>query len=214
LSSAAAPHPEGQDGPLDLDSLGAQHLGLPIEWKMPGVFADQDVGHHRLSRQPALDQPLRCRRLDHRLLAGAAGVFGTMRHHHAELCRDHVEPLRGLLTDLMHGRPTAGAARILGCDRHVQARQMGGKRAALAAALLAAAARRRRSLLVAGCLVGRNGLFDILERQLQLLGILRAFPKYNAAPLFLKPTARSKYRSWETILDSGGSSGSFTRQFQ
>ena len=38
------PHPEGQDGPLDLDPLGAQHLGLPIERKMPGVFADQDVG--------------------------------------------------------------------------------------------------------------------------------------------------------------------------
>ena len=71
----------------------SQHLGLPIERQMPGVFGDQHRGDHRLGRQPALDQPFGRRRLHHRLLAGPAGVFGTVRHDHPELRRDHVEPL-------------------------------------------------------------------------------------------------------------------------
>ena len=81
-----------------------QHLGLAIERQMPGVFGDQHVGDHRLGRQPALDQPFGRRRLDDRLLAGPAGVFGPMRHDHPELRRDHVEPLGGVLADHMHGR--------------------------------------------------------------------------------------------------------------
>ena len=105
---------------------------------MPGVFGDQHGGDHRLGRQPALDQPFRRRRLHHRLLAGPAGIFGTMRHDHPVLGRDHVEPLGGLLADHMHRRPTARAVGVFGRDRHVDARQMGGKRAAIGATLLGA----------------------------------------------------------------------------
>ena len=34
-------HPERQDRALDVEALGEQHLGLPIERQMPGVFGDQ-----------------------------------------------------------------------------------------------------------------------------------------------------------------------------
>ena len=76
---------------------------------MPSVFGNQHIGHHRLGRQPALDQPFGRSRLHHRLLAGSAGIFGTMRHHHPELRRDHVEPLRALLADHMHRCPARGS---------------------------------------------------------------------------------------------------------
>ena len=85
-----------------------QHLRLPIERQVPGVFGDQHRGDHRLGRQPALDQPLGRRRLHHRLLAGPAGIFGAVRHDHPELRRDHVEPLGGVLADHMHGRRQQG----------------------------------------------------------------------------------------------------------
>ena len=61
---------------------------------MPGVFGDQHIGDHRLGRQSALDQPFGRRRLHHGLLAGPAGIFGTMRHDHPELRRNDIEPLR------------------------------------------------------------------------------------------------------------------------
>ena len=136
----------------------SQHLGLPIERQMPGVFGDQHRGDHRLGRQPALDQPFGRRRLNHRLLAGAAGIFGTVRHDHPELRRDHVEPLRGVLADHMHRRAAARAVGVFGLDRHMNARQMGGQRAAIGAALLGARRCGRRVLLVVGGFARRQSL--------------------------------------------------------
>jgi hypothetical protein len=72
-------HPERQDGALDVDTLHEQHLGLPIERQVPGIFGDQHKGDHRLGRQAALDQPFGCRRLNHGIRAGPAGIFGPMR---------------------------------------------------------------------------------------------------------------------------------------
>ena len=138
---------------------------------MPGVFGNQDIGHHRLGRQPALDQPFRRRRLNHRLLAGPASIFGTVRHDDPELRRNHVEPLRRLFTDHMHGRPAAGAVRVFGLDRHIHVRQMDGKRAAIGAALFATRPCGHWVLPVVGRLVAGNRLFNILECQKQLLGI-------------------------------------------
>jgi hypothetical protein len=51
--------PERQNRALDVEALRKQHLGLPIERQMPGVFGNQHVGDHRLGGQPALDQPFR-----------------------------------------------------------------------------------------------------------------------------------------------------------
>jgi len=92
LSSRIA-HPERQDRALDVDALREQHLGLPMERRMPGVFGNQHVGDHRLGRQAALDQPFGRRRLNHCLLAGSASIFGTVRHDHPELRRNDIEPL-------------------------------------------------------------------------------------------------------------------------
>jgi hypothetical protein len=94
-----------------------------------------------------------------------------VRHDHPELCRNHVEPLRRLLTDHMHGRPAAGAVGVFRLDHHIHARQMGGKRSAIGAALFAARPCGHRVLFVVGSLVAGNGLLDILECQKQLLGI-------------------------------------------
>ena len=71
----------------------------------------------------------------------------------------------------MHGRPAAGAVDVFGLDRHIDARQMGGKRSAIGAALFAARLCGDRVLLVVVGLVCGNGLLDIFERQKQLLGI-------------------------------------------
>jgi hypothetical protein len=176
--------PERQHRALDVDALREQHLGLPIERQMPGIFGDQHVGDHRLGRQPALDQPFGRRRLNHAIRAGPAGIFGTMRHDHPELRRDDIEPLGGLLADHMHGRAAAGTVGVLGRDRHVDMRQVRGKRAR-DAALVAARACARRILLVFDRLVAGNGLLDVLDRQKQLLGIelLRAAAELRALQL-------------------------------
>jgi hypothetical protein len=138
---------------------------------MPSVFGNEDVGHHRLGRQPALDQPFGRRRHNHRLLAGAAGIFGTVRDNHPELRRNDVQPLRGLFADHMHGRPATRAVRVFGLHRHIDARQMSGKRATIDAALVGPRRCRRRVLLVLAGLIPGDGLLDILKRQKQLLGI-------------------------------------------
>jgi len=65
---------------------------------------------------------------------------------------------------------------VVGLDRHVHARQMAGKRAAIGAALLGALARPRRVLLVVVGFGRRNGLLDILERQIELIDPGRASP--------------------------------------
>ena len=60
---------------------------------------------------------------------------------------------------------------VLGLDRHIDARQMGGERAAIGTALVATLLRGRRVLLVVARLVRRNGLLDVLQGEKQLLGI-------------------------------------------
>src|SRR3954454_5565584 len=71
----------------------------------------------------------------------------------------------------MHRRLAAWAVRVIGFDRHIHARQMGRKRATIAAALLGTRAPSHRVLLVVVGVVCRDGLFDILERQIKLLRI-------------------------------------------
>jgi hypothetical protein len=94
-----------------------------------------------------------------------------VRHEHAELRRNDIEPLRGLLADHVHRRPAAGAIGVFGLDRHIHARQMGGKRAAIGTALVGAHPGGRRVLPVVVGLAAGNGLLDVLDRQKQLLGI-------------------------------------------
>ena len=104
---------------------------------MPSIFGDQDRGHHRLGRQPALDQPFRRWCLDHALFAGPAGVLGTMRHDHPILGGDDVETLGGVLPDPVLEAAAARAGLIRYIDDDLFARQMRWK---LTLALTAAGA--------------------------------------------------------------------------
>lgn len=54
-----------------------------------------------LRRQPGLDQSRRGRRLINAVGTGAAGIFGTAGDDDAELRRNHIHPLRRVLTDAM-----------------------------------------------------------------------------------------------------------------
>jgi hypothetical protein len=91
--------------------------------------------------------------------------------NHPELHRNDVKPLRRLLADHMHRRAATGAIGIFRRDRHVDMRQMFGKRAASGTASVGVGPSADWVLLV---IVGRgagNSLLDILEREKQLLGI-------------------------------------------
>ena len=74
---------------------------------------------------------------------------------------------------------------VFGRNRHMNARQMGGKRATIGAALLGTLARPHQVMLVVGGFGCRNGLLDILKRQLQLVRIelLRPAAKLHALQL-------------------------------
>ncbi len=108
-----------------------------------------------------------------------------MRHDHSELRRNNVEPLRGVLADHMHWRLATRAVHVFGLDRHVDARQVGGKRTAIGAALFAPGPCGGWVCPVGGGFVRGKGLLDILERQLQLLGVklLRTPAKLRALQL-------------------------------
>lgn len=71
--------PGGQCRTIQIDALAAVDLRLAIERKMIGVFADENMGDHRLGRHPALDQMRRRRGLNNATLAGPAGIFGAPR---------------------------------------------------------------------------------------------------------------------------------------
>jgi hypothetical protein len=199
-------HPERQDGALDVDTLREQHLGLPIEREVPGIFGDQHKGDHRLGRQAALDQPFGCRRLNHGIRAGPASIFWPMRDNHSELRRDDIEPLRRLLADHVHRRAAAGAVGIFRRNRHIDMRQMRGKCAAAAATFVGAVGGARRVLLVLGGLVAGNGLLDVFERQKQLLGIelLRAATKLGALQLTQQMPQAIHLRQCLVALDDRG----------
>ena len=173
---------------------------------MPGIFGGQDIGHHRLGRQPALDQPFRRGCLDHGLFAGAAGVFGTVCDDHAELRRDHVKPLGLLFTDHMHGRLAAWTVRIFRSDRYVHARQMKRQRPAIGVARLGTRLCRLHVLLVVAGLAFGNCLFDILERQKQLVAIklLRTPAKLSAAQLAKQMAQAIDLRERAVALANGG----------
>ena len=104
---------------------------------------------------------------------------------HAELGRDHVQPLRRLLADHMHGRPAARAVRIFGSNRYIHPRQMTRQRAAIGSTLFGAHLCGYRVLLVVVGFALGNRLLDILKCQEQLVGIelLRAFAEVRTLQL-------------------------------
>jgi hypothetical protein len=131
------------------------------------------MSHHGFRGQPALDQSRRRERLDHRALACPAAVPGPPGDDHPELRGDHVEPLRDVLADPVHRALAARAGRALRLDHHLFPRQVLGQRPAINTALLPARRLPRRvGLLRLGLALG-DRLFEVLEGQLQLIGMRR-----------------------------------------
>ena len=91
-------------------------------------------------------------------------------------------------------------------DRHIDARQMVGKRATVGAAFLGARPGSRRILLVFVGFICRNHLFDILKRKTQLLGIelLRTAAKLRALQLAQKMAQPIILRQCLVALDNRG----------
>ena len=86
---------------------------------------------------------------------------------------------------LMKDTEQARGTPLFGCNRHIHPRQMTRQRAAIDATLFRARLCGYRVLLVIVGFALGNRLFDILERQKQLVGIelLRAFSEVRAAQL-------------------------------
>ena len=133
---------------------------------MPAIFGHQHACHHRFSGKAGFDQML-WRALLHDLFAGPAGELRTMRDDHAVLRRHHIEPLRSLLADGMHGAAAAGAIGLLPHNRPMNARQVLGQRTALLADTYA---RQRRLVLFLGRFLSRVLDLQVFQCQLKLVG--------------------------------------------
>jgi hypothetical protein len=94
-----------------------------------------------------------------------------VRDDHPELRRDHIEPLRGLLADPMHGRTAARAIDVFRFDCLIDPRQMTRQRAAIGAPLFRPRLCGRRVGFVGRGFVRRNRLLGVLDRQKQLIGV-------------------------------------------
>src|SRR5262245_25381816 len=88
----------------------------------------------------------------------------------------------------MHRHPATRTVGVFWFDCHIHARQMSGERATIGATLLGTRTGSRCVLLVVIGLVCRNGLFDILKPEPQLIGIelLRTPAKLRALQLTQK----------------------------
>ena len=122
------PHPVGQGGAVERQTLTGVDLGLPVERKMVGVFGHEHLSDGAVRGQPALDQPGRRGGLHHPILTGAAGVLGPTDHQKPDLGRHNVEALGHVLTDPMQRSRAAGAHRALDIHDGLNPRQVGGQR--------------------------------------------------------------------------------------
>ncbi len=88
---AGARRPVTQRRPIKDDALAGINFSLPIKRQMIAKLPDDDLGDERLGRQAAGHDMFGSMRLRDSARAAAARVFGTTRHQHPELGRDHVE---------------------------------------------------------------------------------------------------------------------------
>ena len=164
--------PVAERGAVELDPLPGEDLRLAIERQKIGVLGHQHVRQQGLGRHPAGDRPLRSGCLHHRLLAGPAAIAGSADHLHPQLGRDDVEHLARVLADHVQGPAAAGAALVLDVDQDLDPRQVRRQGAQVASpnpGRPRGAAPRSHLLLrrLGGC----RGLLEVLEAELQLVGV-------------------------------------------
>jgi hypothetical protein len=148
-----------------------------------GILGHDHMRDQRLGRQAALDQSRLSRSLHHGAGAGPTGVFRPPDHQHAELERDHIQPLGDVLADPVELARAARAGPIGDIDHDFDPRQMRRQRPAvdLASADRSALLLRRRALFLG--LGGGKALLEILERERQLIGIEPLRPAPEAVAL-------------------------------
>src|SRR5215203_2382719 len=120
----------------------------------------------------ARDRALRGRGLHHRLLTGPAGVARSADHLHPQLGGDEVEHLARVLADQVQAAAAARAALVLDIDQGLDPRQVSRQSAQIAPAYSwrprRIAAPRSGFLRRLG---GRGGLLEVLQAELQLIGV-------------------------------------------
>ena len=169
---ARCANPIAQRGAVQCDALALKHLGLTIQRQRITEFADDDMGDQRFGRHAAIDRACRSLGDNNRLLAVSAGVTWPTRHPDPQLCRHDVKLLRAQFTDAMHLAAAARAGLMRDIDHHLVARQMRRQCTVVASRPRGARSRLgslRRCGRIFRRLALRDGLFLILEAQLQLL---------------------------------------------
>lgn len=127
--------PVGERRPIQVHALARVDLGLAVERKMVGVFADQNMRDGRFGGDTAFNEARRRGRLHHDLLAASAGVFGPARDDHAELGRHDVEALGTILAHDVQHSLAAAAGLVLDVDDLLDTRQVGRQGAPVGTAL-------------------------------------------------------------------------------
>ena len=166
------PDPVRQHRSMDLDPLPAHRFSLAIQGRVISVFGHQHLGDESLGRQSALHQASWRRGLHDRAFALPAGVFWPTRHQDPVLDRLNIETLRDRLIDLMHALFAAGAESAFRRNHHLNDRKIFWKRGTLfrASALTRLLAADRRDFIRRVLRPG-DGLLDVFQRQLQLVGV-------------------------------------------
>ena len=147
--------------------------GLAVQRHVLGMLGHRDMRQQRLSRPATLQQMGGGRGLQHPCPPPGAGVAGADGHNDLIARRDDVEAFRAVLTDPHHVAATAGAGNALGLDGLLDTRQVVRKLAFFARLLvLVRPAGFNRLLDRRDLFLGfGNGGLNILERELQLVGI-------------------------------------------
>ena len=195
---AGPPDPVAQGGAVELDPLPGEDPGLAVQGQEIGVLGHQHVREQRLGRHPAGDRPLRRGRLHHRLLAGPAAVAGAADHLHPQLRRGRCRasrscprrstckapPQQGQLLSSTSTR-TSTRGRCAGRAPRLRRRDPGRPRGAAPC-----------SRLLLRRLGGGHGLLEVLQAELQLVGVelLRAPAELPALQLPDQAAAASRSR--------------------
>ena len=165
---------EDQISLTDPDSRAmAAHTRVAVGYN---VQVAVDAKHKLIVEQEVTNQVVDMGLLQATAEPARARIFGSVRHQHPELRRNHVQTLRDVGPDRMHRRAAARAGPVLGLDRDVNARKMGRQRAAVRPALFGPRRRGGLVLLVVSRLAGGDRLLDVLQRQgelarIELLGL-------------------------------------------
>ena len=177
--------PVSQGRAVQVHTLPAIDLSLPVKRQVVGVFGDEDMGDGCLGGDAALDEPGGHWGLHHDLLAGPAGVFWPTGHDHAELGGDDVETLGDVLAHRMQLAPAARAGLVMDVDDLLDARQVRGQRSAIGAPLPdPVGVLDWISRLLAGEALGLD-LLGLLEPQQQLIDWQALGPAAEAMTLEL-----------------------------